>query len=62
MENLSEGGMYLRIKDRAETAKKVYVRFNLPPVPPGTPVEAEGKVMFSGPDDGMGIQFKKSRA
>ncbi len=57
MENLSEGGVLIRSHGQAAPSTKVKVRFNLPPVPPGVPVEADGVVVHSREEAGMGIRF-----
>ena len=56
MENLSEGGVLIKSHVQAAPSTKVKVRFNLPPVPPGLPVEADGVVVHSR-QAGIGIQF-----
>ena len=57
MRNLSEGGVLIKSHGQAAPATKVKVRFNLPPIPPGLPVEVDGVVVHSRKDAGMGIQF-----
>lgn len=57
MGNLSEGGVLIKSHGQAAPATKVKVRFNLPPIPPGLPVEVDGVVVHSRKDAGMGIQF-----
>ena len=61
MENLSEGGVLIRSHGQAAPSTKVKIRFNLPPVPPGVPVEADGVVVHSRQETGMGIQFLKMK-
>jgi hypothetical protein len=50
-----------RTADKADPGTKVNVRFNLPPVPPGVPVRAEGVVVRSKEGVHMGIQFSSLR-
>ncbi len=55
--NLNTEGVLFRTADKAEPGTKVNVRFNLPPIPPGVPVRAEGVVTHSQEGVHMGIQF-----
>ena len=55
--NLNKEGVLFRTADRADPGTKVNVRFNLPPIPPGVPVRAEGVVVHSEEGVRMGIQF-----
>lgn len=55
--NLSTEGVLFRTADKAEPGTQVNVRFNLPPIPPGVPVRAEGVVIHSKEGVHMGIQF-----
>ena len=55
--NLSEGGVLLTAKKSLDPQTELDVRFNLPPVPPGQPVEAKGVVVHCQPDGSMGVQF-----
>lgn len=57
MGNLSAGGVLIKSHGQAAPSTKVKIRFNLPPVPPGLPVEVDGVVVHSRKDAGMGIQF-----
>ncbi len=55
--NLNKDGVLFQTTDRADPGTKVNVRFNLPPIPPGAPVQAEGVVVHSKEGVYMGIQF-----
>ena len=55
--NLNKEGVLFRTADKAEPGTKVNVRFNLPPIPPGVLVRAEGVVAHSQEGVQMGIQF-----
>lgn len=55
--NLSEGGVLLTTQKKLDLKTEVAVRFNLPPVPPGQPVETKGVVVHRQPDGSMGVQF-----
>ena len=55
--NLNKEGVLFKTADRADPGTKVNVRFNLPPIPPGLAVQAEGVVVHSKEGIHMGIQF-----
>ena len=55
--NLNKEGVLFKTADKADPGTKVIVRFNLPPIIPGTPVQAEGVVVHSKEGAYMGIQF-----
>jgi len=55
--NLGKEGVLFKTADRAEPGTKVNVQFNLPPIPPGVLVRAEGVVIHSKEGVHMGIQF-----
>ncbi len=55
--NLNKEGVLFKTADRADPGIKVNVRFNLPPIPPGAPVQADGVVVHSKEGVHMGIQF-----
>ena len=55
--NLGKEGVLFKTADKAEPGTKVNVKFNLPPIPPGVLVRAEGVVIHSKEGVQMGIQF-----
>jgi len=55
--DLNKEGVLFKTADKADPGTKVNVRFNLPPIPPGSPVQAEGVVVHSKEGVHMGIQF-----
>lgn len=55
--DLNKEGVLFKNADKADPGTKVNVRFNLPPIPPGAPVQAEGVVVHSKEGAHMGIQF-----
>ncbi len=55
--NLNKEGVLFKTADRADPGTKVNVRFNLPPIPPGAPVRAEGVVVHSKEGVHMGIHM-----
>ena len=55
--NLNREGVLFKTADKADLGTQVIVRFNLPPIIPGTPVQAEGVVIHSKEGAYMGIQF-----
>ncbi len=55
--DLNKEGVLFKTADKADPGTKVNVRFNLPPIPPGAPVQADGVVVHSKEGVHMGIQF-----
>jgi len=55
--NLNKEGVLFRTDYKADPGTKVIVRFNLPPIIPGTPVQAEGVVVHSKEGAHMGIHM-----
>ena len=55
--DLNKEGVLFKTADKADPGIKVNVRFNLPPIPPGLPVQAEGVVVHAKEGVHMGIQF-----
>ncbi len=56
-ENLSDGGLLMLSPHTLDPNTEVTLRFNLPPTPPGRPIEAQGVVVRSQPGVDMGIRF-----
>ena len=56
-EDISEGGLLIRTPETFDSQSEVTVRFNLPPIPPGRPIETQGLVVHTQPGVSMGIQF-----
>lgn len=57
--NLGAGGMLFKTTDKIARSTKINVRFNLPPIPPGLPVEAIGRVVHSQQGVGFGVEFSQ---
>lgn len=57
IQDISVGGLLTVSRDTFEPNSEVTVRFNLPPVPPGLSIEAQGVVAHVLPGVKMGIQF-----
>jgi hypothetical protein len=57
-ENVSEGGLLVLTRDTFPAETEVTVRFNLPPVPPGRPVECQGVVLRAEDAASMAIEFR----
>lgn len=55
--DISEGGLLVFTTETFEPQTEVVVRFNLPPSPPGVPIEAQGVVVHVQPGEQLGIQF-----
>ena len=55
--NLAENGLLLESSATCTPMTEVRVRFNLPPIPPGTAIECQGTVVHAQPGDYMGIEF-----
>ncbi|MBI4458919.1 MAG: PilZ domain-containing protein [Acidobacteria bacterium] len=55
-QDASEGGLSVQTRDIFEPRTEVVVRFNLPPYPPGIPIEAKGEIVHIRSGE-MGIQF-----
>ena len=55
--NLSQSGLLIRTENTLEPATEVDIRLNLPPVPPGRPIETKGVVVHVKPGESMGIRF-----
>ena len=56
-QDLSEGGLSVLTAETFEPQTEVVVRFNLPPYPPGIPIESSGVVVHARPGEQMGVQF-----
>ncbi len=59
-EDVSEGGLRVTTSETFDPPTKVTVRFNLPPNPPGHPIESEGEVVRTQPGKEMGIKVCQS--
>ena len=57
-EDVSETGLLVLTRETFDPPTEVTIRFNLPPVPPGRPVECHGVVVRSTPGVHMAIQFR----
>jgi CheY-like chemotaxis protein len=57
MKDLSPGGMLILTAETLDPQTEVNFRFNLPPIPPGHPIEGQGVVVRRTPGTSMGIQF-----
>lgn len=57
MEDISEGGLLMATPETFEPNTEITVRFNLPPIPPGRPIESQGVVAHAKAGVQMGIQF-----
>ena len=55
--DVSEGGLSVLTPETFEPGTEVVVRFNLPPYPPGIPLESRGMIVRVRPGEQMGIQF-----
>ena len=55
--NLNQSGLLIRTEKTLKPATEVDIRLNLPPVPPGRPIEAKGVVVHARPGESMGIKF-----
>lgn len=58
-ENVSEGGLLVNSRDTFSPGTEVIVRFNLPPVPPGRPMECTGVVLRAECGARMAIEFRQ---
>jgi hypothetical protein len=56
-EDVSETGLLVLTRETFEPQTEVTIRFNLPPVPPGRPLECQGVVVRSEPGAHMAVQF-----
>lgn len=56
-QNICVDGLLLLSPDTFEPKTEVTVRFHLPPIPPGRPIEGRGVVVHSKPGVNMGIGF-----
>lgn len=56
-EDVSETGLLVVTRETFDPQTEVTIRFNLPPVPPGRPLECRGVVVRSEPGAHMAIQF-----
>ena len=57
--NLGVGGMLFKTADKIDRSTKISIRFNLPPIPPGLPVEVEGTVVRLQQGVGFGVEFSQ---
>ena len=55
--NLDGNGLLFESSTTCLPMTEVRVRFNLPPIPPGTPIECQGTVVHAQPGKYMGIKF-----
>ena len=55
--NISEGGLRVNTRNTLKPPAEVDIRLNLPPFPPGRPIEAKGVVVHEVPGKSMGIEF-----
>ena len=60
-EDLSVGGLLILTRDTFEPKTTVTIRFNLPPVPPGHPIECQGVVVRVQPGVHMAVEFLRLR-
>ena len=60
-EDISTGGLRMLTRDTFEPKTTVTIRFNLPPVPPGRPVECQGMVVRVQPGAHMAVEFLRLR-
>lgn len=58
MEDISVGGLLMATRDTFEPQTEIAFRFNLPPIPPGQPIEGHGVVAHAQSGKWMGIQFQ----
>jgi len=58
-ENVSQTGLLVLTRDTFDPQSEVTIRFNLPPVPPGHPVECQGVVVRAEPGVNMAIEFRQ---
>lgn len=56
-EDISEGGLLIQSPETFAPNTEVTFRFNLPPIPPGRPIEGQGMIVRAEPGIKMGIQF-----
>lgn len=56
-QNLSEGGLFMLSPDTFKPETEITVRFHLPPIPPGRPIEGRGVVVHAKHGVNMGIGF-----
>lgn len=55
--NISTGGLLVLTQNTLQENTEVDIRMNLPPNPPGIPVEAKGMIVHEKKGESMGIQF-----
>jgi hypothetical protein len=56
-EDISEAGLLVLTRETFDPQTEVTIRFNLPPFPPGHPVECQGEVVRTEPGANMAIEF-----
>jgi len=57
VQNISEGGLFVKSPDTFDPKTEVTVRFNLPPIPHGRHIESKGVVVHAKSGVHMGIEF-----
>ena len=57
VQNISEGGLFVKSPDTFDPKTEVTVRLNLPPIPHGHHIESKGVVIHVKPGVHMGIEF-----
>jgi len=57
VQNISEGGLFVKTPDTFDPTTEITVRFNLPPIPHGRHIESMGVVIHAKPGVHMGIEF-----
>ena len=60
-ENISESGLLIITPETFDRDTEITIRFNLPPIPPGHPIEGKGVVVRVQPGVSMGIRFQQVR-
>ena len=55
--DIGEDGLRVNTKNTLIARSEVDIRFNLPPIPPGRPIEVKGLVVNEIPGKSMGIRF-----
>ncbi len=57
VQNISEGGLFVKTPDTFDPTTEITVRFNLPPILHECHVESKGVVIHAKPGVHMGIEF-----
>ena len=57
VQNISEGGLFVKTPDTFDPKTEITVRFNLPPIPHECHIGSKGVVIHAKPGVHMGIEF-----